>query len=76
MVAINRVRKVLTAKDMDKFQCRAPGCDHVNCTELFIHTACHPASGIVQACYNKETKTLTLLCGECGKFVTELALKE
>lgn len=67
------IRKPLTAADLDRAQCSAPGCTHEDHTYLFLHNRCHPRAGSNVA-YNMITKTLTVRCRHCERFSAEIAV--
>jgi hypothetical protein len=55
-------------EQLDQLRCGNPECDHTNCFELYLHSACHPKAGL-QVMYSKLDGTMTVSCAECDATV-------
>ncbi len=60
----------LTQETLDQMECRNPACDHLSC-DYTLTARCHPEKGL-KVVYNKDRGILSMSCGMCGKFVTDI----
>ena len=62
----------LTRADLDQAQCQVFGCDHAHDAEgLVLNPVCHPR-GRTEVSYC--AGVLTIVCGQCKKFVAHIAV--
>ncbi len=63
----------LTADDLDNAGCQHPGCTHEDHEQLWIHSRCHDSAPL-RCVYLTKTKTLGVICAECGNRIMELSV--
>ena len=65
----------LTRQALDQSVCATPDCTHRTHRLLFLHGHCHPDAP-VQACYDKASGLLRVLCARCQATIVDIVVGE
>jgi hypothetical protein len=66
----------LTRFDLDREQCRVPGCDTPHPHPLAFRSKCHPMNRGVIVQYDARTGLLSLHCATCDAPITRVAVRD